>query len=601
MKKSKLICLLGALLISGCGSNGNSSSSILNNNVSSNTSASTSSSSSKPSSSSSSTIDTSEWFNKGNEETAINNPNEWVYSVDENLKTTLAMEFEGEIYFYYEKVNNASWDSAQLFYHDSEIGVGRGYIISFSVSSSTAGKITINNQIVEVTSGLSEVSIECVQEEDKPTISMQFGTEENGIIAENLEFVFTNFVIKKQANAKDIIESAIEANNYTITLTQGLNGYKVTSKFFENAALFDWKNTIDDVGENYGYAENATGAFGFSVKDGKIRSNSNYFKDADGEIVKGLYTSSYQFTYDGLEGLPSLYKLDLSKFDYDLKTGVKVTIEDGSSLKALTFMLDEFHSSYYFGGIKETNLTLKENGNLEFAIKTKMGDISKFELSNIGTTEDALIEEFIASKNFCPASDVSTEGDPEVELMLADIKGANYQVNKGDAGEFYINEKYSYNVSIDSETNASTINGYIKLNDGVYSYVVEDEKVILGENYTELYGNITNVKDLAGLDSGMVTYFNDASKYSKNESEGYYEMIPTSSGYYTFSSKWFGISALGCELITLERGENNITIGASLITADGNGNPQEAMMSYLVVYNIGNAKVQFMEDYLASL
>ena len=89
---------------------------------------------------------------------------------------------------------------------------------------------------------------------------MQFGTEENGIIAENLEFVFTNFVIKKQANAKDIIESAIEANNYTITLTQGLNGYKVTSKFFENAALFDWKNTIDDVGENYGYAENATGA-----------------------------------------------------------------------------------------------------------------------------------------------------------------------------------------------------------------------------------------------------------------------------------------------------------------------------------------------------
>ena len=100
MKKSKLICLLGALLISGCGSNGNSSSSILNNNVSSNTSASTSSSSSKPSSSSSSTIDTSDWFNKGNEETAINNPNEWVYSVDEKLKTTLAMEFEGEIYFY---------------------------------------------------------------------------------------------------------------------------------------------------------------------------------------------------------------------------------------------------------------------------------------------------------------------------------------------------------------------------------------------------------------------------------------------------------------------------------------------------------------------
>ena len=599
MKNGKLLCMLMAFLIAGCGSNNDTSSSSLTNN--------SSSSLTNQSNSSSSTIDTTGWFNKGNEEDAINSPNEWIYSTDDNLKTTLAMEHEGEIYFYYEKVNNASWNSAKLFYHDNSISSGKGFSVSFSMTSSVEGKITINDKVVELSTGLSEISLELVQEENKPTLTIQFGTESDGILSENLEIVFSDFVIKKQANAKDIIQKALDANNYTITLTKGMNGYEGTSKFFENAAYFDWKNTIDDVSGNSGYAENETGVFGFSMKNGKVSPHNNYYMNENNEVVKGLYTSDYSFTYEeidegtGIKGLPSLHQLDLNDFDYDLKTNTKVKIKDGSSLKALTYMLDEMYSTYYYGGVAEAELTLKDNGNLEFALKTNMRDVSRFELSNIGTTEDSLIEEFIVSKNFCPASSVSTKGDPEVEAMLANIKNGNYHVNKGENGEFVINEKYSYNVTIDPETKVETINGYLKLADGVYSYVVEDNKVVLGENYTELYGNIENVKDLAGLDSGMVTYFNNASKFLKNEQEGYYEMVPDDNSHFTFSEKWFGASALNCSLITLEKGVSNITIGANLTLQDEAGYPKDPEMKYLVVYNIGTAEVEFMENYFASL
>ena len=71
MKKRYLVGLISALMIVGCGSNDNSSnnSSILNNSNSS---------------TSSSTIDTTGWIANGDESFAINNPNSWVYSVDDN-------------------------------------------------------------------------------------------------------------------------------------------------------------------------------------------------------------------------------------------------------------------------------------------------------------------------------------------------------------------------------------------------------------------------------------------------------------------------------------------------------------------------------------
>ena len=158
MKKRYLVGLISALMIVGCGSNGNSSnnSSILNNSNSS---------------TSSSTIDTTGWIANGDESFAINNPNSWVYSVDDNVKTTLAMENEGELYFYYNKSGTVSWNSAQLFYHSSSLKVGNGYNVVLSLSSSIAGKITINGEVVEIKEGLNDLTISSVLEENKSAIS----------------------------------------------------------------------------------------------------------------------------------------------------------------------------------------------------------------------------------------------------------------------------------------------------------------------------------------------------------------------------------------------------------------------------------------------
>lgn len=591
MKKNKLLFILSTFILVGC-----NNSLISTSNNSSSTSFNTSSSSS------SSTIDTSDWILNGDEALALSNPNNWVYSVDSNLNTTLAMEYEKELYFNYEKVNAANWNSAQLFYHNSNVNVGNEYNISLSISSSHAGKITLNGEVVELNAGITDVELSNVLQENQATISMQFGTKETGILSENLEVVISSFKVNKKETAKEIIQRAIEANNYTITLTEGMNGYTVTSKFFEKAAHFDWSNSIDGTGDSIGYAENDTAVFGFSIKDGKVIANSNYFYDYETESnVKGLYTSNYVFTYSGLEGLPSLHKLDLSQFDYLLETGESLKINNGSSLKALTFMLDDFYCTYYYGGIASTELLLNEDGNLEFSIKTKMGDVSKFLLSNIGTTEEETIEAFIESKNFCPSSEISTEGDPEVEAMLSDINNGNYSVNKGTYGSFYMNDRYSYDVSIDSDTGEEVITGYIKLSDGVYSYSVKDSIVVLGDNYTSMYPSITEINHLAGLSAGGVTYFNDASKYSKNETEGWFEMVPNDYSHYTFGSKWYGQTSLSCDLVTLERGVSNITIGTNMSFADGSGEAQDSLMVYLVVYSIGNTTVEFMESYLASL
>lgn len=607
MKKNNILLLLSLVSLVGCGSNTSTSSlsSSKDNSTSSltisNSSSILNSSSSTSSSivSSSSTIDMTDWISSGSELDAINNPNNWFYN--SNVTPSLAMEYEKELYFNYDNTTvPTSWDSVALFYHDSSLRVGKGYKLEFSITSSKAGAITVCGQKIEVRDGTIDVSIESTLEENKPAISIQFGNEDeplNGAVS----IVIGSVKISKKANALDIINEAIEAKNYTISMSEagGMNGYYVTSKFFENAAHFSWGNAIDNTSGQHGFFENSEGIFNFSIKGEEIKPGSNYLVDPEtNENIKGLYTSNYGFTFEGLEGLPSLNKLDLSNFDYDLETGKKIRIKDGSSAKAFSFMLDEFYSSYYYGEVAVTELTLLEGGALEIAIRTRMGDYSKFVLSNIGTTEDSIIQDFINSDSFAPSinDDDSQEVDPIVQAMLDDIGLGNYTVNKADGTNFYINDRYSY--SVDSDGNA---NGYIKLNNGIFRYFVEEGKVVLGEdNYQESW-NINNIYELDGLNSGNVEYFKDATKYRLNNTEGYYEMVPTGNSYYSFSSKWFDKSSTSCDLITLERGLENITIGAKMSFANEAGEILNPEMKYLVVYNIGKTTVEFMENYLNSI
>ena len=609
MKKINTLLLLSLVTLVGCGSNTSTTSSSSSKNtvtssssVSSNSVVSSNSSNSSNLSnstvSSSSTIDMTGWISKGSESDAVAKPNNWFY--DANVTPSLAMEYEGELYFNYDNTNvPTAWNSVALFYHDNSLRVGNGYKLQLSVSSTKAGFITICGQKVEVKDGTIDFTIENVLEENKAAIAIYFGSEDeplNGAI----DIVIGSVKISKKANALDIINEALEAKNYTISMSEegGMNGYYVTSKFFENAAHFSWGNSIDGTSGQHGFAENSEGVFSFSVNEGTVQPGSKYLEDLHTtENLKGLYTSAYEFTFSGLEGLPSLHKLDLSQFDYDLETGKKVRIKDGSSAKAFSFMLDEFYSTYYYGGVVATDITLLEGGALEIAIRTRMGDYSRFVLSNIGTTEDAVIQEFIGSENFRPAIDeeIDYETDPVVQSMLDDIALGNYTINKADGTKFYMNEKYSY--SEDSEGN---VKGYVKLDNGIFQYFVEEGKVVLGEdNYQETW-NINNIYELDGLNSSNVNYFKDATKYTYNEIMDIYEMIPTGS-FYSFSTKWFNEVALSIDLITLEKNDSNINIGALLSIVDDLGEITSQEMRYLEVSNIGNTSNEFMESYLESI
>ena len=624
MKNKYSLIMLLALVVSGCrstpSSSTNNSNSSINNQTSSSevSSSEVSSSQISSSTSSSSSIDKTGWIEENDEAYAINNPLKWFYNVDSSkVNVTYAMYFEDDKMLYFDFNGTGNYDDANLFYHDTYVYVGETYTTSFSITSSVEGKITVNGKEVDVKVGTTEVSVERELTEGNATVSIQFGTSSNGLISNELNIEIANLSITKITNVKARLEHAINLNNYTIKLKEDSNtfsgsGYFGEAQFFEEAVLYTYGNTFDNTNFSQGYAENDTGIFKFNINDlGNISAGSDYIKGTNEEVIKGLYSTSEKFHLTEFlgdnkgnvcEGIPSLHKLDLSQFDMDIIKGETLTITDGSSLRYLSYMIDDFFAQNYYSGISGAKVTLTEDDTLEitFANKMKSSKVT-FIISNIGSTTNELVEEFVNGDSFFPEAVIDElPADPVVENMLTKINDGNYTITKPDGTKFYMNSEYSYMETKNSETNEIEVSGYLKAGPSMFAYKIQNDEIFVDTSldYAGLFLGLTSISGLDGLNSSNVQFFlrKNANKYSFNSEKDFYEYKDNNDvSYSLFARKWLNEEVNGYNYVSLKENNENIIIGIELIYEDNN-----SVYKTLEVSNIGSTNVKKLDDYLAS-
>ena len=624
MKTKYSLIMLLALVVSGCrstpSSSTNNSNSSINNQTSSSevSSSEVSSSQISSSTSSSSSIDKTGWIEENDEAYAINNPLKWFYNVDSSkVNVTYAMYFEDDKMLYFDFNGTGNYDDANLFYHDTYVYVGETYTTSFTITSSVEGKINVNGKEVDVKVGTTEVSVERELTEGNATVSIQFGTSSNGLISNELNIEIANLSITKITNVKARLEHAINLNNYTIKLKEDSNtfsgsGYFGEAKFFEEAVLYTYGNIFDNTNLSQGYAENDTGIFKFNINDlDNISAGSDYIKGTNEEVVKGLYSTNEKFHLTEFlgdnngnvcEGIPSLHKLDLSQFDMDIIKGETLTITDGSSLRYLSYMIDDFFAQNYYSGISGAKVTLTEDDTLEitFANKKKSSKVT-FIISNIGSTTNELVEEFVNGDSFFPEAVIDElPADPVVENMLTKINDGNYTVTKPDGTKFYMNSEYSYMETKNNETNEIEVSGYLKAGPSMFAYKIQNDEIIVDTSldYAGLFLGLTSISGLDGLNSSNVQFFllKNANKYSFNSEKDFYEYKNKNDvSYSLFARKWLNEEVNGYNYVSLKENNENIIIGIELIYEDNS-----SVYKTLEVSNIGSTNVKKLDDYLAS-
>ena len=645
MKNKYSVLMLLALVVSGCGfvnSSSTSKNSSTNNQHSSNETSSSSSSvvndsssiktssssSSINTSSSSSSIDKTGWIEENDEEYAISNPKKWFYKVDDSkVNVTNAMFFEDDKMLYFDFNGNGNYNDANLYYHDTYVLVGETYTTSFSITSNVAGKITVNDKEFDVKVGTSEVSVERKLIEGNATISIQFGAKDNAILAEEVCIEIGDVNISKITNVKARLDYALSINNYTISLkvdddTFSGTGYYGEFKFFEKAVYYSYGN-IHDAGNKetkVGYFENETGIFSYSINNNDVNVGSSYYLDSNGSPIKGLYTTNElihrtEFTGDKnkrkCEGIPSLHKIDVSQFDFDLRIGESATLKDDDSLRYLSYMLDEEYPKFYYAGIMKGKVSLNSNDDIEINFVNGKGiNPSTFIISNIGTTKDELVEEFVNGDSFFPEAVIDElPADPVVENMLTKINEGNYTITKPDGTKFYMNSEYSYMETKNSETNEIEVSGYLKAGPSMFAYKIQNDEIIVDTSldYTGLYLGLTSISGLDGLTSisgldgfniSNVQFFllKNANKYSFNSEKDFYEYTNKNDvSYSLFARKWLNEEVNGYNYVSLKENNENIIIGIELIYEDNN-----SVYKTLEVSNIGSTNVKKLDDYLAS-
>ena len=103
---------------------------------------------------------------------AAANPGKWTYWT-EFAGITYAKYENGKISFDV-SVEGGNWYSNQLFYKNSALQAGKTYTLTMKMTSTVAGQITINGQIVNLVEGDNEIKL--VGAEGNVSISMQMGT-----------------------------------------------------------------------------------------------------------------------------------------------------------------------------------------------------------------------------------------------------------------------------------------------------------------------------------------------------------------------------------------------------------------------------------------
>ena len=103
---------------------------------------------------------------------AVANPGKWVYWT-EFSGITYARYENGKISFNVE-VEGGNWYSNQLFYKNSALQAGKAYTLTMKITSTVAGQITINGQVVTLTEGVNDISLNVT--EGNSSVSIQMGT-----------------------------------------------------------------------------------------------------------------------------------------------------------------------------------------------------------------------------------------------------------------------------------------------------------------------------------------------------------------------------------------------------------------------------------------
>ena len=138
---------------------------------------------------------------------AAANPGKWTYWT-EFSGITVARYENGKIIFNVE-VEGGNWYSNQLFYKNSALQAGKTYTLTMKMTSTVAGQITINGQIVNLVEGVNEIKI--IGAEGNVSISMQMGTmDSTGATASTIaagEFTIENIEFTEGSGSSDSEDS----------------------------------------------------------------------------------------------------------------------------------------------------------------------------------------------------------------------------------------------------------------------------------------------------------------------------------------------------------------------------------------------------------
>ena len=140
---------------------------------------------------------------------AAANPGKWTYWT-EFSGITYSKYDNGKISFNVE-VEGGNWYSNQLFYKNSALQAGKTYTLTMKMTSTVAGLITINGQIVNLVEGENEIKL--VGAEGNVSISMQMGTmDSTGATASTIaagEFTIENIEFTEGSSAEPGTPDAI--------------------------------------------------------------------------------------------------------------------------------------------------------------------------------------------------------------------------------------------------------------------------------------------------------------------------------------------------------------------------------------------------------
>lgn len=80
-------------------------------------------------------------------------------------------------------VNGGNWYSNQLFMKNSALQAGKTYTLTFKITTTAAGHITVNGQVIELKEGVNEVRITYAEPgANTASLSIQFGVNEGSVV-----------------------------------------------------------------------------------------------------------------------------------------------------------------------------------------------------------------------------------------------------------------------------------------------------------------------------------------------------------------------------------------------------------------------------------